>query len=107
MRLNKEQLLSRKDRTVEAVPVGADEVCVRSLSARELLGYENDIKAAEGKAERVLAVKLSWLVCDESGERMLTPDEAADMLNQRATVTTRLLKAGDKLNGWGEDVKGN
>lgn len=108
MILTKDQLLAGSDREVKLVPLSDGDVCVRSLSGRELLSYDEEIKAAVGSDERLLAVKLSWIVGDESGARTMSAEEGLKLLEGRSGKSiTKLIEAGDKLNGWGDDVKGN
>jgi hypothetical protein len=106
--LTREQLLATKERDVQSVPLPDGETFVRSLSTFELIDYEDEIKAAGSDSKRVLGVKLSWLISDEAGARILSADDGVALLNGRKGQAIKtLLRAGDQLNGWGEDVKGN
>lgn len=88
-------------REVVAVPLKSQDltVHVRSLSALESIEMQERLRGAEGTT-KLVAVQLSFFVCDESGEQPLLTEESALAFIQsiNSADLQALMKRGQAAN---------
>lgn len=103
--LSKDAIKQATDYKVEkvSVPEWGGDVYLKTLSGTERDAFEEGY--AEQKMKNFRARFLVLTLCDESGERMFSDDEAADLGGKSAVVLNRLFDAAWALNAFRtEDV---
>jgi len=103
--LSKDAIKQATDFKVEkvSVPEWGGDVYLKTLSGTERDAFEEGY--AEQKMKNFRARFLVLTLCDESGERMFSDDEAADLGGKSAVVLNRLFDAAWALNAFRtEDV---
>ena len=96
--------------TLERDTVEAAGVRVRSLTAGEQIDLDAAMKVAGEDVRKLLAVQIAAYVCDDSGNAVLTAEEAGRFVELRKTSTVKsIIEAAGKLNGWNdqEAIRGN
>ena len=103
--LSKDAIKQATDFKVEkvSVPEWGGDVYLKTLSGTERDAFEEGY--AEQKMKNFRARFLVLTLCDESGERMFSDDEAADLGGKSTVVLNRLFDAAWALNAFRtEDV---
>jgi len=103
--LSKDAIKQATDFKVEkvSVPEWGGDVYLKTLSGTERDAFEEGY--AEQKMKNFRARFLVLTLCDESGERMFSDDEAADLGGKSAVVLNRLFDVAWALNAFRtEDV---
>ncbi len=106
--LTRDLLLAAKPRKVETVDVeGIGHVCIRSLSARDALALEvqmrGDRDSAEGLAS-IVGAQLASFICDAEGNQILSIEDAAQLVvHWSANQVRAVIREGVRLNALGSD----
>jgi len=103
--LSKDAIKQATDFKVEkvSIPEWGGDVYLKTLSGTERDAFEEGY--AEQKMKNFRARFLVLTLCDESGERMFSDDEATDLGGKSAVVLNRLFDAAWALNAFRtEDV---
>ncbi len=106
MILTREALLAIDDRPIKRVPFGEGEVCIRAPSAREELAMTSDRKRAGADQVTLAAIGIAAVVCDEKGNRILSVEDAEQLLDKKSALMHAIVAAAHELSG-GDDLKGN
>jgi hypothetical protein len=109
MSLTREQILAPRKPVTEPVPAPelgeGVTLTVRRLTAREFMALSTKVKA---DAEMAYAHWITATVVDDDGKSVFTPDDAAALAEQDATLIERLTEAAMRLNVNPKDkAKGN
>lgn len=99
MGLTRDQILTRRTPTSEQVPTPelgqGSSLTVRRLSAREFMALSAKVKADPDLA---FAHWITATVIGDDGQPVFTPEDAAALAEQDATLIQRLTEAAMKLN---------
>ncbi len=113
MSLSKEQILSSKDITTEAVdvPVWGGEVKVKLMTGLERDAFEQSITETKGglvkqNLANIRAKLVVRTVVDDNGDRVFDDKDAAELGKKSSTAIITVFDVSAKLNGLsGEDVE--
>ncbi len=106
--LNKQEILQARDQVIERVevPEWGGSVCVRSISAKERGLIEaaaarfKETKGRDDSFVRSFTVRLAGqTICDESGKRLFSDDEIAQLAEKNAAVVSRIAEVAQRLCG--------
>lgn len=98
-------ILEKKDLTPikVSVPEWATDVYVRPLTGSERDAFESEIVAAGNKRTENMRGRLAARsLCNESGDRLFSDDEAQLLGNKSAAALDRIIVAVQKLNALGD-----
>ncbi|MFH1732453.1 MAG: hypothetical protein ABIF82_12500 [Planctomycetota bacterium] len=111
--MNKEVILAANDLGTVKVPTpewgDTGHVFVRVMTAAERDAYEDGMFVRDGD-KRVLNLKnirarlCSIVICDESGKRMFTNDEAGALGGKSSVVLDRIYEAARRVNALDENA---
>jgi hypothetical protein len=104
--LNKDLILQANDQVIEKVdvPEWGGSVYVRSLSGTERDAYEASIIGTSANRDvpnlkNVRARLAVMTICDESGKRLFSDDEAATLGEKNTTALLRVYVTAQRLSG--------
>lgn len=104
--MNREELLAINDRQIEPVVVGTRTFRVRSMSCSELVDFDAAIKGCKLDVKEILAVQLSSFLCDETGNQVVSLEDARKLCAGMSGSTVKAIaEAGSNLNGIGESAR--
>lgn len=112
MALTKQDILKVKDSVLERVdvPEWNGEVFLRSITASERGQIEaaaasfRESKGKDSSFARTFTVKIVALsLCDESGARLFSDDEVAQLGQKNARVIARLAEQAQRLSGFSKE----
>ncbi len=101
----KEQILNAEDSVIEPVdiPEWSCTVHVKTLSGIERDRIEAEIHSGDGDNLVNLRAKMAVAtVCDEQGNLVFTPDDAAELGNKSASALSKIFNVATRLSGMTE-----
>lgn len=105
--LSAEQILAANDTGIESVdvPEWGGSVCIRTMTGTERdsweLYYQSEVKKRDNANVRAKLCALT--ICDESGKRLFTDQQVADLAKKNAKALDRVFTAATRLNKITED----
>ena len=105
---SKDEILGCNDLKIEKVnvPEWSTDVYVRTITARQLDAWQEDVKKQRDGKPNYQASLLVCCICDENGKLIFDMSDAEKLGEKSASALNRIFSVASKINALGaDDVK--